>query len=406
MLVKQQRGARSNGGNTVRTISRKAAAVAWASGAIIAIGAGAGGFYAAGQDHQARASPAGSKIVYAVGDPAQQAPQTSQPLRLLSVNPANGSGNIDGAGTITVTFNKPLPGTASLPSLTPAIAGTWQRAGDTVVFTPQTGFVAGTHVTVTVPEGGGRVRSEYKSTFTTASYSTLRLQELLAQLGYLPMSWTPALGAAIPAGSAAAQLAAAYEPPPGTFSWQQGYPGSLYSFWKEGSPNLLDEGALTAFAADHGMTVGGMVTTGGAASASVWAALLKAAAAGERDTQGYSYAIASQSSPETLTIWHDGHRVFRSLANTGISVAPTPVGTFPVYLKLPFQVMQGTNPDGSHYADPVQWVSYFSGGSAVHYISRGSYGWPQSLGCVELPYMAAEQAYPYLPYGTLVTVTP
>jgi lipoprotein-anchoring transpeptidase ErfK/SrfK len=68
--------------------------------------------------------------------------------------------------------------------------------------------------------------------------------------------------------------------------------------------------------------------------------------------------------------------------------------------------MQGTNPDGSHYADPVQWVSYFEGGSAVHYIARGSYGYPQSLGCVELPYSAAAQAYPYLPYGTLVTVTP
>jgi lipoprotein-anchoring transpeptidase ErfK/SrfK len=98
--------------------------------------------------------------------------------------------------------------------------------------------------------------------------------------------------------------------------------------------------------------------------------------------------------------------VFSSSANTGISAAPTPVGTFPVYEKLPFQVMQGTNPDGSHYADPVQWVSYFEGGSAVHYIARGSYGYPQSLGCVELPYSAAAAAYPYLPYGTLVTVTP
>jgi hypothetical protein len=45
-------------------------------------------------------------------------------------------------------------------------------------------------------------------------------------------------------------------------------------------------------------------------------------------------------------------------------------------------------------------------GSAVHYIARGSYGYPQSLGCVELPYSAAAAAYPYLPYGTLVTVTP
>ena len=42
----------------------------------------------------------------------------------------------------------------------------------------------------------------------------------------------------------------------------------------------------------------------------------------------------------------------------------------------------------------------------MHYIARGSYGYPQSLGCVELPYSAAAAAYPYLPYGTLVTVTP
>jgi hypothetical protein len=97
--------------------------------------------------------------------------------------------------------------------------------------------------------------------------------------------------------------------------------------------------------------------------------------------------------------------VFSSLANTGIPAAPTVDGTFPVYEKLPFQIMSGTNPDGSHYADPVEWVSYFNGGDAVHYFSRGSYGYPQSLGCVELPYYSAKRAYPYLPYGTLVTVT-
>jgi lipoprotein-anchoring transpeptidase ErfK/SrfK len=268
-----------------------------------------------------------------------------------------------------------------------------------VVFTPQTGMAAHTRVTVTVPAGDGSGRYGYKSTFTTGSYATLRLQQLLAQLGYLPVTWTPAVGAAVPAGSAAAQLAAAYQPPPGTFTWQHGYPSRLRSFWRQGSANLLDKGAITGFEVDHGMA------TDGVAGPAVWAALLKAAAAGQGNKHGYSYAIASQGSPETLTIWHDGRRVLSSPANTGISVAPTPVGTFPVYEKLPYQVMQGTNPDGSHYADPVQWVSYFSGGSAVHYISRWSYGWPQSLGCVELPYTAAEEAYPYLPYGTLVTVT-
>ena len=70
-----------------------------------------------------------------------------------------------------------------------------------------------------------------------------------------------------------------------------------------------------------------------------------------------------------------------------------------------FQIMQGTNPDGSKYADPVYYVSYFDGGDAVHYFPRYSYGWYQSLGCVELPWDAAKQAWPYLTYGSLVTVT-
>jgi hypothetical protein len=378
-------------------MSRKAAAIA--AGAIVAAAASAAGLYAALDSHQAAAQARMSPVA-ARHHAAVAVPSPPRPLRLLSVTPANGSRGVDGAGTITVTFSKPLPASAALPRLSPAIAGSWQRAGDTVVFTPQAGFTAGTRVTVTVPEGASAARSGYKSTFTTASYSTLGLQELLAQLGYLPVTWTPALGAAVPAGSAAAQLATAYEPPPGTFGWPGGYPAGLRSFWARGRANLLDQGAIMGFEADHGMAVDGV------AGRLVWAALLKAAAAGQRNKHGYSYAIASQGSPETLTIWHDGRQVLRTLANTGISAAPTPVGTFPVYEKLSFQVMKGTNPDGSHYADPVQWVSYFSGGSAVHYIGRWSYGWPQSLGCVEVPYSAAAEAYPYLSYGTLVTVTP
>lgn len=82
---------------------------------------------------------------------------------------------------------------------------------------------------------------------------------------------------------------------------------------------------------------------------------------------GYAYALASKGSPETLTIWHDGRVVLSSAANAGIPVAPTADGTFPVYLRCRFQVMQGTNPDGSHYADPVSFVAYFNGGEAVHY---------------------------------------
>jgi peptidoglycan hydrolase-like protein with peptidoglycan-binding domain len=369
--------------------------VAWASAAVLVVGGGTavimlavqGGGQQAGHPSSAAAHPA------------------PPPLRVVSISPADGDRDVDGVRNITVTYNQPLPADAPLPVLAPAIPGTWQRTGDTAVFTPATGFTARTHVTVTAAAEVTTAAKDSRgnpapaASFTTARYSTLRLQEILAQLGYLPLSWTPAVGAAVPTADAAAQLAAAYTPPPGTFRWaRHGYPSALYSFWSLGKANMLDVGAVTGFEADHGLTPDGV------ASRAVWSALLTAAAKDQRNTHGYSYAIASESLPETLTIWHNGRQVFSSLANTGIGVRPTGLGTFPVYEKLPFQIMSGTNPDGSHYADPVYWVSYFEGGDAVHYFDRGSYGWPQSLGCVELPYSAAKRAYPYLPYGTLVTV--
>jgi hypothetical protein len=42
--------------------------------------------------------------------------------------------------------------------------------------------------------------------------------------------------------------------------------------------------------------------------------------------------------------------------------------------------------------------------SARYRTYRGSFGTPQSLGCVELPLAAAAKVWPYTPIGTLVTV--
>jgi hypothetical protein len=85
-------------------------------------------------------------------------------------------------------------------------------------------------------------------------------------------------------------------------------------------------------------------------------------------------------------------------------------GTFPVYLKYTVTQMKGNNPNGTPYDDTVYWASYFNGGDAVHAFPRGSYGWYQSLGCVELPYNGAgpgvaENVWNLLSYGSLVTVT-
>jgi peptidoglycan hydrolase-like protein with peptidoglycan-binding domain len=158
------------------------------------------------------------------------------------------------------------------------------------------------------------------------------------------------------------------------------------------------QGALMAFESQVGLPMDGV------AGPALWAALTGAASRAAGNPAGYTYALASTALPETLTVWHDGVVISQSRANTGIPAAPTDLGTYPVYERLRSQIMTGTNPDGSRYADPVEWVAYFNGGDAVHYIDRSSFGYPQSLGCVEVPYGVGQTVWPYLTYGSLVTV--
>ena len=67
--------------------------------------------------------------------------------------------------------------------------------------------------------------------------------------------------------------------------------------------------------------------------------------------------------------------------------------------------MTGTNPDGTKYHDPgIPWISYFNGGDALHGFIRASYGFPQSLGCVEMAPATAGRVYPYTPIGTIVNI--
>jgi peptidoglycan hydrolase-like protein with peptidoglycan-binding domain len=394
---------------SISRIGRRPAVALTAAGAALVVAAGAVFAATATTGHGA---PAGAASAWARAA-RRVTSRAVAPLRVISVTPEPGSRSADGAAQVRVMFSAPIAAGSPMPQLYPAIPGSWARQGDAAVFTPVTGFGAGASVTVMVPAGGSGVRgrdgaelaaqtsASYR--YTTGSYSTLRLQQILAQLGYLPLSWValPAgHGAAVPAGEPMTELAAAYEPPQGTFVWQPGYPQSLTGLWQAGSGNVIDTGAIMAFEADNGLPVDGT------AGPAFWAALLRAAAEGRGSTHGYTYAIASRGSPETLTIWHDGRQVFSSPANTGIPVAPTADGTFPVYERLRYQVMTGNNPDGSYYADPVEYVAYFNGGDAVHYFPRYSYGWPQSLGCVELPLNAAAVAWPYLSYGSLVTVSP
>jgi hypothetical protein len=154
------------------------------------------------------------------------------------------------------------------------------------------------------------------------------------------------------------------------------------------------------FDAVHGFAWNGGITT------AIWDAIVEAAAKQQYDPTTYDYVVVSQTQPEKLKLYVAGHHIYTSFVNTGISSAPTQSGTYPVYLRYTVTTMSGTLPGGGTYHDPgIPWVSYFHGGDALHGFLRSQYGFPQSLGCVEMPFANAKIVWPYTPIGTLVTVT-
>ncbi len=369
-------------------------------------------FGGAGPAHSAAAlsTPAASTPPAAHPASHRPSPAPAPPLQVMSASPGNGSTQVNGAAPVQVVFSAPLAQSSPLPTFSPTVPGSWLAgSGGTMVFTPTTPFAPGTAETLSIPGGasgvhsakGGLLATPATFHFVTAGWSTLRLEQLLAQLHYLPLTWTPIASSTTGSTTSLSysqQLTDVYAPPAGTFTWQPGYPSTLMSQWAPGVSNTILTGALMAFQSVHGLTMDGV------AGGSTWQAVLDAATKGQDNPNGYTYAYASKASPETLTIYHDGKAVMHVLANTGIAVAPTVDGTYPVYLRYRNQIMKGTNPDGTKYADPVQFVAYFNGGDAVHYFPRYSFGYPQSLGCVELSLGDSAQAWPYLTYGSLVTV--
>jgi lipoprotein-anchoring transpeptidase ErfK/SrfK len=355
-------------------------------------------------------SPAGTLAVAASPRPWEKASTTSVawfPAGAASsavVSPAPGT-QIASATPITLTFSKPYSDLlgGAMPKLSPASSGHWSSLNShTIVFKPSGyGYGLDTSVSVQLPSGvqvvGAHGGVATNASWTVPSASSLRLNEILAQLGYLPYRWQP--GGPSVALTPAAQLAAAIKPPPGTFSLIWGNtPSSLQAQWNPDQQTVVSQGALMAFEQDQGMY------GTNASPAQVWHALIGAAIKDQRSSFGYTYAMVSLGS-QSLNLWHSGHTVLTTAVNTGIAAAPTAPGTYPVFEHIVSGTMSGTNPDGSHYSDPgIPWTSYFNGGDALHGFIRASYGSPQSLGCVEMPYSTAGRVYPYTPIGTLVNV--
>jgi len=322
---------------------------------------------------------------------------------VTSASPAPGASGVSPDTLISLKLSSPLAADSPMPRLSPPVAGSWSLANPKLlVFEPRQTFVPGATESVIVPAGsrgllgasGERTTQTLTVGFHVAAGSTLRLQQILAELGYLPLSFTPA---------SADPVNPLYEAVPqvGTFAWRwSDLPSSLTSLWSPGSANVITQGAIMQFENAEGLT------TDGIAGPIVWSDLLKALSHGQSNTQPYDYVYVQKNpEPENVTVYRNGTPIYNTLANTGIADAPTADGTWPVYARYTVTTMSGKNPNGTPYSDPgIPWVSYFNGGDALHGFIRASYGFPQSLGCVEMPYSNAAVVWPLTPLGTLVTV--
>ena len=317
--------------------------------------------------------------------------------------------NITPGTKITLTFSKPVANVlgSRLPPVRPSGSGSWLHLNaHTIQFVPHGyGYGIGASVQIALPAGvnlvGGTSHgADPVGQWTVPFGSFLALQQLLAKLGYLPVTFHPAAGATDVASTPAAEEALIVHPPQGTFSWRYpNTPARLKALWSPTGDTELTRGAVLAFQQTHGMVTSGLAT------APVWKAMINAAVHNQVSTFGYTFVMVSETLPENIKVWHNGRIVVQGLANTGIPASPTALGTYAVYEHIPVGTMSGTNPNGTPYHDTgIPWISYFNGGDALHGFIRASYGFPQSVGCVEMPFSEAGQVYPYTPIGTIVNI--
>ncbi len=275
-----------------------------------------------------------------------------------------------------------------------------RTGSNTLTYELNSPLIPSSHQVVTVPggssgvrsAGGAKLSSSKTVSFDIAAGDTLRLQQLLAGLNFLPLSFTPTGPAPSKADLAIDQA--------GSFAWRWPMPSQLTSQWTQGTDNMITKAAVEAFETQNDIGVDGL------AGPAVWTALINDTLNGKSDTTPYVYVLVNKAVPQNLTLYNNGAAEYVGIpVNTGAPGADTVDGTFAVFEHVRYSEMKGTNPDGSTYDDPnVPYASYFNGGDALHGFIRSSYGSPQSNGCVEMSYADAALVWPLTPIGTLVQV--
>jgi hypothetical protein len=322
------------------------------------------------------------------------------PTRIVRLPPATLS---SGVADLTIKLNGSAQGGGPDPTLEPSVPGAWTSWGQNETFKPTSSFAPCGTYTLTIPAGTAAageasLGKSQKFSFTIACPSVKALQEALARLGYLPYRLESFAGVdlnvPLTTGMAAAR---AYALPAGWLRRRYREAPAL----AVGTMDPTTTGALWVWEEDHDIPVGTQP------DAAIWRSLVREEALDHTNPRPYTWVtVTENTSPELLKVHEGRHVVITSPTNTGIPGRTTQTGEFPIYVRYVATTMSGTNPDGSHYDDPgVPWVNYFNGGDAVHGFPRASYGFPQSLGCVELPIPTAEKVYDQLAVGDMVDVS-
>ncbi len=313
---------------------------------------------------------------------------------------------LDGTTPLWVRLSGTPASSSPRPQVSPTVAGAWSTNGDSEYFTPASTLEPCTSYKLTIPAATqatgqmplGKTRT---LSLTVACPPVKALQQALARLGYLPYTFHSLYGVHLPSGAESRSTAAhlAFHPATGALVANFGdVPPLAY-----GKLDETTEGALTVFEASRGIESS---ETSGVSNARVWESLLAAETENHRNPSPYTFVTVSESSPETLEVHKGSHVVLTTPANTGVPGAETPTGIFPIFARDVSTTMSGTDVDGTKYDIPdVPWVNYFNGGDAVHGYERGSYGFPQSNGCVELPIETAKTVFGMLALGDIVYIT-
>ena len=268
--------------------------------------------------------------VQMVAEPATDKPLTPERCDHADVLPGRVGGDREHPPTITPARARP-PGRRSTP--------TRSRSGPTGL-----GFPLGVHVEVRLPRAGrprpGRRWPDHPTLTWEVQHGTiLRLHQLLAQTGYLPVDWSSSGRPVGPhaLGAARGRRRSARRP----------LQLAVRGHDAEGAEGDL---AHLRVERDHARCRDDVRARPRPRRRRVRRAEGLAGAARGRARRQAPHGAATATStctatcPQLLTLWHDGKTILTSPGNTGVPAAPTELGTFPVFEHIPIGTMAGHEP--------------------------------------------------------------